>query len=366
HPARHPTIGYLDEFLAVTRDEIYDFYRTMYVPNNMVFVVSGDINKEAVVQQVRSLWGEAESKRLPGIVFPVEESAGAPVELTGQADIDRPRLRIAWPGTRLGGEHDYALDLLSQILGQGELSRLAQSVRDEQQLVTSISAYNASFAWGEGFFGIDATVVPGKVDEARDAILAEVARISRHGVMSDELQRAKSKTVASVVYSSQTAEATAARLAGDFIHTGDPDYLQRYAEAIEQVTAGDLLRAARAILEPEETITVKLMPQEGDIQPLTREDPPVAAATGREPRVELVDLDNSKLVARMKALDTRTSAVTPVEVGPVRMHTLPNGLRLITQRNTQLPVVAMQWYHLGGLLGDEPGSQGLASATMQM
>ena len=53
---------------------------------------------------------------------------------------------------------DYALDLLGVILGQGESSRLVQTVRDEKRLVNSVEAYNLSFGWGEGFFGVDAVV----------------------------------------------------------------------------------------------------------------------------------------------------------------------------------------------------------------
>jgi len=59
HPARHPTIGYLDEFLTISRDEIHDFYKRMYVPNNTVFVVAGDIDPRKVVDQVARRWKDA-------------------------------------------------------------------------------------------------------------------------------------------------------------------------------------------------------------------------------------------------------------------------------------------------------------------
>src|SRR3546814_1640829 len=69
---------------------------------------------------------------LPALSFPIEPEITSPRDLSGTADIQRPRLRMAFPGTRLGEEHDYALDLLGTILGSGESSRLVRTVRDER------------------------------------------------------------------------------------------------------------------------------------------------------------------------------------------------------------------------------------------
>jgi len=365
HPARHPVIGYLDEFMKISRDQLEDFYHRMYVPNNMVFVVVGDIDPSKVVDQVATLWKSAERKPVPSIMFPIEREVSEPVELTGHADIDRPRLRLAWPGVRLTSEHDYPLDLLGQILGQGELSRLVQTVRNEKQLVTSIDAYNYSTSWGEGFFGIDAVVEKDKLDEAKAAILDEVNRLFTIGVTRDELERAKRKTIASVVYSTQTAQATAERMASDFIHTGDPDYLDRYAKQIERVTIADVQTAARKILDPKKMITIKLLPQEGEATWLTRPDDG-DATTALTGEVELVELNNDKLVSKMRELEAMAGGAAAVVSAPVTMHKLPNGLRVLVQRNTRVPAVAIQWYHLGGLLADQPGREGVANAAAVM
>ncbi len=72
HPARHPTIGYVDEFKKIERDEVYDFYRRMYVPNNLVFVVVGDIERQAVVDQIAKLWSDSAARDLPKLSFPIE------------------------------------------------------------------------------------------------------------------------------------------------------------------------------------------------------------------------------------------------------------------------------------------------------
>ena len=362
HPARHPTIGYLDEFLQVSRDEIYAFYKKMYVPNNIVMVVAGDIDKQAVVDRVTERWSAVQQGQLDEVVLPVEREISQAKEMTGHADVRRPRLRLAWPGTRLAAEHDYALDLLGQILGQGELSRLVQTVRNEQQLVTSIDAYNLSFSWGEGFFGVDAVTTAEQLDHAKAAILEQVERVRAESVDPEELARAKQKTLAHVVYAGQTAEGAASRLAGDLVHMGDPDYLKRYAEAIQAVTADEVKAAADALLSPDRLITAKLLPLEGESDQLQR---PADSAPATE-SVEHVSLDNTKLVESLTKLAQAESVDASVQVTPTKLVRLPNGLRVLIQRNTQLPLVAMQWYHLGGLLADEAGNEGVANAMCQM
>lgn len=360
HPARHPTIGYLDEFLSITRDEVYAFYKQMYVPNNMVFVVAGDIDLDEVATMVAVSWKDAEPGELPELSFPVEPAPRAGTAITGEADIQRARMRLAWPGVRLTGEHDYALDLLARTLGGGELSRLVKRVRDDKQLVTSIDAFNYSAHWGEGFVGIDAVAEADQLDAAKQAILGEVRRVREQGVSADELARAKSQTIAAVVMSAQTAEAAASRLASDFIATGDPDYLRHYAKAIESVTAADLKAAANAILTEDKALTIKLLPSDEPIA-MTRPDEPTA-----EFETQPFDLDNARLVEKLQALASPQAKTAATDIGPMTMYTLPNGLRLITQRNTRLPVVAMQWYHLGGQLAESPDNAGIAKATATM
>ena len=369
HPARHPVIGYEDEFKQVTRDQIYDFYKRMYVPNNMVFVVSGDINPRKIIDQVNGLWKSHPSSGMPGVVLPVEKPLDSPRTVSGEADIDRPRLRLAWPGVRLTTKHDSPLDILGQVLGQGELSRLVQTVRDQQRLVTSIDAYNYSMSWGEGFFGIDAVVEPDKMDAAREAILEQVKKIKTIGVTPDELARAKRKTIAGVMYSTQTAHAVGSRLADDFINTGDPDYLKHYAQAIQDVTIEDVQIAANEFLDPQKLITIKLTPQTGQATPpMSRPaDSPALGETGYgNQKIELVDLDNERLVNKMMRVDKDQGAVRTASMSQPRMVTLDNGLRVIVQKNPRLPIVAMQWFQLGGLLADEAGHEGVANAMMEM
>ncbi len=380
HPARHPTIGYLDQFLKISRNDIYDFYKRMYVPNNIIFVVVGDVDKQQVVQQIATLWADAAPSPLPTIEFPIETAQGTRA-LNGTADIDNPRLRLAWPGTRLGGEGDYALDLLAQILGQGESSRLVRTVRDQQRVVNTISSYNASFPWGEGFFGIDAEIAAKNaavtedpeprsapwVREAKTAILAQVKRIVNHGVTGPELARAKRKTMASVIYSAQSAQALASRMARDLIGMKNPDYLNQYAQAIQAVTADEIQEAAAKFLQASNLICITLLPHPTGQKPVPLARPaenPASSTTA----VQNVPLDNAALAEQLLGLapNRQNHDQTATDVQKIERYVLPNGMRLLVGRSSIVPAVALQMYQRGGLLSDPQGREGLANAMAAM
>jgi len=369
HPARHPTIGYLDDFLAITRDQLYSFYKRMYVPNNMVFVVVGDIDRHQVVAQIADAWQQTPARKLPEITFPIEPRIAAPRSLHGVADVTRTRLRLAWPGTRLAADGDYALDLLAVILGQGESSRLVREVRDTKRLVNTVNAFNLSMSWGEGFFSIDAEIADAAdakaaVARAKAVILDQIAAVRHASVTDEELARAKRKVLARKVYGSQTAEGLAADMAENLISMQDPDYSDHYAEAVQAITADQIRNAAARILAEHRLITVTLSPLPKDAAPeiLAR---PQRTSVPTDIAWEQVELDNTRVLQAMAKRSGKHSEQRILS-GPTRRVVLSNGLRVLIGVNTAVAAVSMQFYHLGGLLADDPGREGVANATTRM
>ena len=376
HPGAHPTIGYLDDFLAIDRAQITDFYRRMYVPNNMVAVVSGDIDPQATLDQLTELWGDLPTGELPKLQFPIEPDTLEPITVTGHAGIAQPRHRLLWKGVELGSEHDYALDLLAVILGQGESSRLTQDLREDLQWVTSIDAFNYSATWGAGFFGVDFQPAPtpdrGEGQAFKDADLittavrAHLRALADQPVTDAELARAKRRVLSSVLKSGQTAEAVASRVAGDIISKADPDYMSRYAQAIQDVTAEDIRIAAAAVLPPEGHSTIVLLPADDDnpVTAMDRDaDPPATAdAATRD-----FDLDNARLIPDLAAnLDDPAGRERSYGTDDTVTRTLDNGLTVILRPTATVPAVSMQLYTLGGLLADDADRAGVTNAAYAM
>lgn len=378
HPARHPTIGYIDEFRSITRDEIYDFYKRMYVPNNMVFSVAGDIEPRQVVQQIAGLWKDVPPGELPDLVLPDAAPQKTPQTVIGHADVTRPRIRLMWPNADLGTQDDYALDVLGIVLGEGESSRLVRELRDERQIVTNVDAYNFSVPWGQAFFGVDAEVADFEPDssaadmtaqeaqlaQTQQAVLQQIEQIQQDGISGEELARAKRKVIAYVLQAAQTADGMAGRIARDVINHQDPDYLNRYAKAIEQVTAEQVQAAAEKYLSQDSLIVARLLPlEEGQQLDVQRRPDGEPIASGEA--VRDIDLDNAAMLEGLKS-HLHNDEVAASEVEPPQEFTLSNGIRLIVQRSSIVPAVAMQAYSLGGLLGDEAGHEGVSYAMASM
>jgi zinc protease len=334
----------------------------MYVPNNMTFVVTGDVDRKAVVEQIAALWEDASPRDLPALSFPIEPPLTSPREARGVASIRRPRLRLAWPSTRANRPDDYELDLLAGVLGGGEASRLVRGVRDRDQVVTDIQAYNSSFSWGEGFFGIDADVTA-DVGAAKERILAEVQRVLEGGVGKEELATAKRQVIAAVAMSGQTAEGLASVLANNVIDHGDPDYYRSYAEKIQSIDAAALVEAGRRYLDPQRLMTIVLEPAtEGTPLELPKREEEKAAATLPS---EPVDLDNRRIADQVRSR-TRGGKARTVETAPLETFVLANGLRVVVGRSTLVPAVAVQLYHLGGVLADSPDRLGITNAASEL
>ncbi|MGM0567994.1 MAG: M16 family metallopeptidase [Elusimicrobiota bacterium] len=368
HPARHPIIGYIDEFKNISREQLIDFYNSMYAPNNMVFSVAGDIDPDKVVEHIALLWKDAPSQQLPEISFPIEPEPSAPKFLQARADISRPRIRMAWPGTKLSQEHDYALDLLADILGSGETSRLNQKVRDEKKLVNTVNAYNLSFSWGEGFLGIDAEIADGEQgkEKALEAIKKEIEILSKEKVSLEELERAKRNILSRIENLNQTSQGTASRMAGDILAAGDPDYPRSYLKQIQELSREDLKKAARRYLKEQRLITISLLPETPDHQAKALERPPQEKESDSYPRKTL-NLDNRRLLDNLYEFSRREkSKQAETLVGDYKFFELDNGLRLITQRSTLASTLSMQVFMKGGLLAEKPGEEGRSAAAAAM
>ncbi|NLB35368.1 MAG: insulinase family protein, partial [Elusimicrobia bacterium] len=369
HPARHPTIGYIDEFLKITRDDILSFYKRMYLPNNMVFVVSGDIDPEKITSLIADLWNQIPAGELPEIVFPKNSPEVSSLPIEGKADIGRPQIRLAWPGTSLGAKHDYALDLLGVILGQGDYSRLNRKLRDSERIVSSIRAYNLSFPWGEGFFGIDAEPAPhpegweSSIKVAKSAILREIKLILKEGLNDEELERAKRMVLSTAFSSNQKVQESASNLASNTIDSSDPDYVFNYASQIQALEEKDLLNAAKKFLDSDNPLEIRLVPLADDeeIEPLERVSTEDIKDNSDHRKIIL---DNIATIKTLKNAEVKERGRG--KIGDFEYHSLSNKIKVILQQSDVVPAASIQIYVKGGIFADPQGQEGIGSALASM
>src|ERR1044072_3527155 len=188
-PYRFTIIGYPDIFNEVKRDDIYNYYREKYAPNNSFFVVVGDIKAQEVEEQIRAAFSKSRAKPMPPSVLPVEPKQVAARAVVEEAPIELSHFHFSWHIPDLRHPDVPFLDVLATLLGGGRSSRLFQEVREKKGLVNSVDAWTYT-PGNPGLFGMSAVVEPDKFEVARDAMLEELERVRRDGIAPEELAKA--------------------------------------------------------------------------------------------------------------------------------------------------------------------------------
>ena len=320
HPYRHPVIGHLDVFNALTRDEVMAYYKARYVPNNIVFVVVGDVNAAAVLTQLETFFARYPRRALPPVFLPAEPPQMGRRVSHREFPTELSRSCLSWHVPGITHPDVPALDVLATVLGDGRSSRLYQRVREQKQLAHFISAF--SYVPSEpGLFGIDATTDPDKREAAEAAALEILAEIGRDGISAPELAKAKRVILSNQMSALVTMRGQASDLGSNWLLTGNLDFSRDYLDAVQRVRSEDIAHVARRYLHEDNLTLVTL-------------DPPCVKST---PKAEEITGQASE----------------------IQRFTLSNGLRLLVREDFRLPLVYLDAVFRGGLLAETVEDNGL-------
>ncbi|HEX8523248.1 MAG TPA: pitrilysin family protein [Tepidisphaeraceae bacterium] len=343
-PAGVPVIGYQEVIRGLSRDDVYNYYKLAYQPNNMVFSVSGDLEPKEMLAAMTKYLDDAAPGRVFTREIPDEPPVLAPRTLAATfPKLGQARLEIGFPSVRLTHEDMYALDLLATVLGNGESSILVEELRDKRRLVNNIMAADSTPSYVEGTFLIDMELDPKNVPAATEALLGILDDVIKNGVATERLHAAKVQMRANRVKSQQTSEDIAASLATDLMSAGDPHFQDRYVKRIEAVTAQQIQQVAKKYFLRDKMITTAMLPTE-------------YVGGGGLPKAE--DL--------LRKVAPTTQTIAQSTKSSVARITLGDGTVLLHKRISTSPLVVMQLYSLGGLTTEEAKTNGLGNLTMQM
>src|SRR5437773_7198573 len=258
-PYRFTVIGYPDIFNELKPDDIHGYYRERYVPNNVFFVVVGDVKLNETVGQIRHAYAGTRAKPLPPVVLPEEPNQTAPREVIEEAPIELGHLHFSWHIPELRHSDVPILEVLATLLGGGRSSRLYREVREKKGLVNSADAWTYS-PGNPGLFGMSAVVDADKFSAAREAMLAEVERMKNELVSTDELGKAVKQFIAATLATRKTMQGQAQDLGGNWLAASDLNFSERYLAAVKRITPADLQRVARTYLTTENRTLYALLP----------------------------------------------------------------------------------------------------------
>ncbi|HEY8268367.1 MAG TPA: pitrilysin family protein [Xanthobacteraceae bacterium] len=265
HPYGRPVIGWEHEIRQLNREDALAFYRRHYAPNNAVLVISGDIGADEVRALADKTYGKlAKQSQIKPRMRPLEPNPLAHRRVVladarvAQPSLSRsylvPSYRTAKPGE---GE---ALEVLSQILGNGSTSRLYRALVVEKGIAANAGAWYQGTAIDATSFGIYASPRPGvsldDLEKSADAVIAEVAT---NGVTDEELARTKTRLIADTIYS-QDSQAMLARIYGATLMVGlSVDHVKTWPDRIRAVTVEEVRGAAKNYLDLRRAVTGHLI-----------------------------------------------------------------------------------------------------------
>jgi zinc protease len=326
-PYRFTIIGYLDIFNELKPDDIRAYYHEKYAPNNVFYVVAGDVKRDEVVTQIKTAYAQTKSRALPPNFLPAEPKQTAPRDIIEEATIELGHLHFAWHIPELRHPDVPVLDVLAVLLGSGRSSRLYQQVRERQGVVHHADAWTYN-PGSTGLFGMSAMVDADKFTTARDAMLAEIEKIKSLSVSSDEVQKAVKQFISATLATRKTMEGQANDLGGSWLAANNLTFSERYLAAVKNVTHADVQRVAREYLTAENRTLYALLPN------------------GTSPK-------------QSAAVETNVDS-------PVQKFDLPNGLRLLVKESHRLPFVEFRAAFQGGVLAETAENNGITQLLAKM
>ena len=262
HPYKMDVIGTPEVISQVSQQDIMDYYRSFYTPQNITTIVVGDFNHEEILEKLIkefSNWGERETKQIKRTIdTPVQST----VYTEQQAEITSAFMMFGYlcaNATNL--KETIIMEMLAIILGDGTSSRLNQNLIEkvEEPIFNMVNAEHYQFKEGNNFF-IQANFKPDKKDEAIKAIENEIDKILNNNVTEEELQKAKKKIKSQFAFNAETVSEIGETIGYYMTVCDSLEQVEEYLDVLSNIKAEDLRQCANKYLTLNHASISLLMP----------------------------------------------------------------------------------------------------------
>lgn len=285
HTYHHPVIGWMTDLNQLTRQELYDHYKTYYIPNNATVVVVGDFDSKSVLPRIEKAFGAIPKGPDPPEVKIVEPEQRGERRTIVRREAQLPFVFIAYHTPNYKSPDTYALSVLANLLSSGKSSRLYRSLVYEQQLALDAGGHYEGLSADPELFYLYAMVRPDKKpEEVEKALDAEMERIKSVPVSDTELTKAKNQVEASFIMGQDSNFFQAMQLGTAETVGAGTSYVERFVENIRAVKAEDVQRVAKGYFIGDHRNVGVLLPLPPEDAPKTPdESPPAGAPSGTPP-----------------------------------------------------------------------------------
>lgn len=263
HPYQWVPIGSLEHLNQAKIEEFRDFYKMWYVPNNATLSIAGDFDIKQAKQWINKYFsgipkGTKKIER-PTIVEPIKNKE---IRDTVYDNVQLPAVMMGYHTPAQGTPDAYAVEMLAQILSQGNSSRMQKSIVDEQQKALFVGAFpfptedpGLSLMFGIANMGV-------AIDELEAAIDKEVEKVQNELISEEEFQKMKNQIESDMVSKNAKVEGIAENLANYHVYYGDANLINTEIDRYMKVTREDLKRVANKYFRKDNRVVLHYLPKE--------------------------------------------------------------------------------------------------------
>jgi len=248
HPYSWSVIGHESDIAAWTLEDLVQYHKTYYAPNNAVVVIAGDVKVAQVKALADKYFAPIPAQTPPKAIRTVEpEQKGERRTFVQKASVSTPNVMLAYHIPAATHADFYALDLLSSILSQGNSSRLYQSLVDKQ-VALEAQTYMPMSVDPNLFYVMGVATPEVKASTLEQALIEQIDAIATTGVTQQELDKVKNIKLMDFYRSMETINGKANTIGTYEMYFGSYDKLFNAPEAYNKVTPADIQRVAQTYL----------------------------------------------------------------------------------------------------------------------
>ncbi|MFH1282322.1 MAG: pitrilysin family protein [bacterium] len=257
-PYKYSIIGSSDVINKISREDMVNYYREFYIPENISFIGVGDLKTKELLKTLNNTFGQIEAKNPSGRPSLIEPDHLGEIKHKTKS-VNQTYFLGGFLGPTLQSQDQYALDILSIILGQGRSSRLYQHIYENKQLVWSISSSFYTNV-GSGLFIVSANIKENKTDDFIKELKLQIQELKNIPPAKKEVMRAKKLLKTQFILGNETYNSQANTI-GYYALYEQEEFLRKYEKNIMRVTPADVVKAANKYLQIENINIAVLEPE---------------------------------------------------------------------------------------------------------
>lgn len=368
HPYNWQVIGELEDIGNASREDVTEFYKKWYGPNNATLVIAGDLDVEQTKKWVEKYFGEIKK----GEETTDPEKRNVTLTETKKAYYEdnfarSPQLSMVFPTVPEYTKDAYALNLLSDILSDGKKSPLYKVIVEEKKLAPAARAYVYNSEITSEFHFSIGTFPNTNLADVEAAVFEALARFEKEGFSEKDLDRIKAKLETSFYNSISSIINKSFQLAQYNEYAGSPGFVTEDINNLLSVTTEDIKNVYAKYIKGKHFVMTSVVPKgqaelvskDSKLFPLKEEKIDMAGAS------DTSDKNATKLekipTAFDRSIEPAKGPAPKVHIPSVWSHTFENGLKIYGIEHSELPLIQFELSLNGGMLLDDPAKIGVAN-----